>query len=64
MPRVPDERHTWVDDPDADQAVRDLRTDIAKARAAVTRHRDQAKAVGLGGDEPEGPPDPPRPPSR
>jgi hypothetical protein len=60
MSRVPDERSSWVDDPDADQAVRDLRSNIAKARAVVTEHRNQAKAVGLGKDDDTAPTDPPQ----
>lgn len=47
MSGLPDEPRTWVEDPDTDRAVRDLREQIAKARAAIADLRDQAWAVGL-----------------
>jgi hypothetical protein len=47
MSRLPDEPSTWVEDPDAEEAVRDLRAQIARARAAMAELRDQAWAVGL-----------------
>jgi hypothetical protein len=47
MSRVPPETPSWDETKDAETAARELREQLAKAKARMQEHRDQMQAAGL-----------------
>jgi len=47
MSRVPPEPSSWNEAEDAENAARDLREQLAHAKARMQEHRDQMQAAGL-----------------
>ena len=47
MSRVPPEPASWDKPEDPETAARDLREQLARAKAKMQEHRDQMRAAGL-----------------
>jgi hypothetical protein len=47
MTRIPPESHSWDETPDPEVAARDLREQLARAKARMQEHREQMRAAGL-----------------
>jgi hypothetical protein len=45
--RIPPEPQSWEEPPDAEAVARDLREQLARAKARMQEHREQMHAAGL-----------------